>query len=244
MGNFDGFGYSENIPIIEPDVADMKIIATVLIVYLVILLVALAYLVTYYVLQSLSTYTIAKRRGIHHPWLAWIPVANMWTLGSISDQYQYVAKGKVRNRRKILLGLSIAAVAVYVAFYAAEIALAFSAAFSDEVAMMDETAFVLVLLGFWLVVMVLLIVLAIFQWLAFFDLFESCKPDKAPLYLILSILLGVTLPFFVFSCRKKDLGMPPRKAQLPEQPAAPAEPEPQPEVMEAQPEMAEEPTEE
>lgn len=227
---------------------DMEWLSYFLIIYFGILLLVLLYSVLVYVLQSLGTYTIAKRRGIHNPWLAWIPVANMWTLGSISDQYQYVAKGKIRNRRKILLGLCIAAVVICVAFYAAEIALAFSAAFSDEVEMMDETAFVLVLLGFWLAAMVLLIASAIFQWLAFFDLFASCKPDKAPLYLILSILLGVTLPFFVFSCRKKDLGMPPRKSQIPEQsavqPAVPAEPEPQPEIMETQPEVTEEPTEE
>ena len=28
-----------------------------------------------YVLTSLSLYTIAQRRGLHAPWLAWIPVA-------------------------------------------------------------------------------------------------------------------------------------------------------------------------
>ena len=39
-----------------------------------------------YVLWSLGVYTIAKRRGIRKPWLSWIPVGNLWILGSISDQ--------------------------------------------------------------------------------------------------------------------------------------------------------------
>lgn len=56
-----------------------------------------------YVLTALALYTMAKRRGIKHPWLAWIPVADMWLLGTISDQYRYVAKGQVRNSRKTLL---------------------------------------------------------------------------------------------------------------------------------------------
>ena len=63
-------------------------VAVFVIVYLVILLVALGFGMVWYVLQSLGLYTIAERRGIRNPWLAWVPVANMWVLGSISDQYQ------------------------------------------------------------------------------------------------------------------------------------------------------------
>ena len=48
-----------------------------------------------YVLTSLGLYTMAKRRMINHPWLSWVPVANMWILGSLSDQYRYVARGQV-----------------------------------------------------------------------------------------------------------------------------------------------------
>jgi hypothetical protein len=31
-------------------------------------------------------YTIAKRRQINHPWMAWVPVVDMYLLGCISDQ--------------------------------------------------------------------------------------------------------------------------------------------------------------
>lgn len=63
-----------------------------------------------YVLMALGLYTVAKRRGIHKAWLAWIPVANVWLLGCISDQYRQVAKGQVKNRRKLLLTLQIVVV--------------------------------------------------------------------------------------------------------------------------------------
>ena len=43
-----------------------------------------------YVLRALGFYSIAKRRGINHPWMSWIPVLDLWVQGCISDQFQYV----------------------------------------------------------------------------------------------------------------------------------------------------------
>ena len=77
-------------------------------IFLIVYLLALAFSVISYVLGAVGMYRIAKRRGIHHAWLSWIPVGSSWLLGSISDHYQYVVKQKVTKRRKILLILSIA----------------------------------------------------------------------------------------------------------------------------------------
>lgn len=60
-----------------------------------------------YILGSLGFYTIASRRGIKHAWLAWVPVANAWLLGSISDQYQSARLGKRKNKKIALLVLNI-----------------------------------------------------------------------------------------------------------------------------------------
>ena len=60
-----------------------------------------------YVLTSLALYTIANRRGIKNAWLSWVPVINCWIIGSLSDQYRYVVKGEVKNKRKTLLILNI-----------------------------------------------------------------------------------------------------------------------------------------
>ena len=49
-----------------------------------------------YVLTALAFYTVAVRRGLKNAWLAWIPVADAWLVGSISDQYRYVAKGEIK----------------------------------------------------------------------------------------------------------------------------------------------------
>ena len=63
-----------------------------------------------YVLTALALYTIARRRGISNPWLAWLPVADTWLLGSLSDQYRYVARGQEKHKRIWLLALNIAMV--------------------------------------------------------------------------------------------------------------------------------------
>lgn len=244
MGNYDYYDYG--MPPMDSGL-DTEFFSYFMVAYLVIMLLSFVYSVLVYVLQSLGMYTIANRRGIHNPWLAWIPVANVWTLGSISDQYQYVAKGKVRNRRKILLGLNIALIVLMIAFFIVYMVTVFSLieeTMISEPEMMDVIGPLLTILGAFLVLMVVAIIQTVFAYIAYYDLFASCKPDNAVLFLVLGIFFSFLLPYFVFFSRKKDLGMPPRKIQSPElsavQPTAPAEPEPQLEM----PEAAEEPTEE
>ena len=53
-----------------------------------------------YIFSALGLYTIAQRRGLRNSWLAWIPVANVWILGSLSDQYRYVVRNEVRSKRR------------------------------------------------------------------------------------------------------------------------------------------------
>lgn len=60
-----------------------------------------------YVLQAWGMYTIAKRRGIRHAWLAWVPFGSAWILGCISDDYKNRC-GKQQKLRVALLVLSVA----------------------------------------------------------------------------------------------------------------------------------------
>lgn len=197
------------------DAAADGIAGFLLVFVLLYYLLTVGFVILHYVLYSLSTYTIAKRRGIHNPWLAWLPFGSDWILGTISDQYQYLVKGKVRNRRKVLLGLSVGTAAVILPIFAMALVAAFSEAAGMDASEVLWGATVAVIFLGCLVMAVLTIILAVFQWIALYDLYASSDPGNATLYLVLSILLGVTLPFFVFACRKKDLGMPPRKQPQP-----------------------------
>lgn len=174
-----------------------------------------------YVLESLGIYTVAKRRGIRNPWLAWIPVANVWIWGSLSDQYQYVVKNKMTNRRWILVvlsGLTVLFSLVMGGFYVNLIVKIVTNMdtlkyMSEARAMQMVLQPMLGMLGTVMLMAVVAIVNTVFTYIALYDIFASMEPSNAALYLVLSILIGVTLPFFIFCNRKKDGGMPPRRSE-------------------------------
>ncbi len=183
-------------------------------------LVMMAISVAAYVFQSYSIYTIAKRREIKKPWLAWIPVGVLWTIGSISDQYKYVTKREVKSKRKIMLGLSIAMLAVYAVLMIVIIALIASMVGAgmmeiqpDHDMMFQSVGMMLAVLAGSFVTCVLAITLVVFEYIALYDLFQSCDPSNAVAFLIISILFQIALPVLLFVVRKKDLGMPPRKQE-------------------------------
>ena len=181
--------------------------------YLVYFLIMMGISVAIYVLQSLSIYTIAKRRGIQKPWLAWIPVGDMWIRGCISDQYRYVVKGQVKNKRKWLLGLSAAMWAVYVVFFAAFGSFMVAVIEDTHATEMFGVAGFFGMGATFLVMMALCVAITVLQYMALYDLYCSCDPNNAVLYLVLGIFVPICQIIFLFVCRKKDAGMPPRRPQ-------------------------------
>jgi hypothetical protein len=219
--------------------ADMTSDGIMLVFYLVYVLFMLAISVGTYVLQALSLYTIAKRRGIRNPWLSWIPVGNTWILGSISDQYQYVVKGKVRNKRKVLLVVDLVQYILASVLSIVGLAMLFTVVFAAmgpnfepaneaviQQLVMEQIGYFLLLLAAYLVVGALAIAAAVLRYFCLYDLYTSCDPRNSVLYLVLSIFVSVSLPILLFINRKRDDGMPPRK----EQPIQPLEPWQEPQI--------------
>ena len=185
--------------------------------------VALLVCLAVYILQALSLYTIAKRRCIRKPWLAWLPVADYWILGSIADQYRYVAKGQVKNKRKALLTLQIIAAILGIAFsvlmgkfivQAIEYTIYIDTMLYVDTALEIEMAVTFLgMMGVALLLFGISIASAVIQYMADYDLYRSCEPGNAVLYLVLSIFFNITRPIFMILCSKKDGGMPPRKQE-------------------------------
>lgn len=169
-----------------------------------------------YVFSALALYTIAQRRGIRNAWLAWVPVVSVWILGSISDQYRYVVRGEVRSKRKVLLTVSILnavlSIVAFVRLIVTVVMLITSGGHGlDE---MDIIRQVLSSLAFYIPVLILGIVGLVVQIMALYDVYSSCDPANNVLYLVLSVIPGVSQiakPLFLFLCRDRDDGMPPRR---------------------------------
>ena len=175
-----------------------------------------------YVLMAMGLYTLAKERNISGAWLSWVPGLQVWVLGSLSDQYRYVAKGQRTNRRKILLGLKIAGWVVSAIALGLSITGVTRIIFNlfDPTVVVSEEAMLRGLLrwamksiGFAIVLFPITVAGAVFYFMSIYDLYMSCDPHNAVLYLVFSILVGFIRPIFVFLDRNKELGMPPRKPQ-------------------------------
>lgn len=180
--------------------------------------------VAIYVFIALALYTMAKRRGISKAWLAWIPVVNVWILGSLSDQYRYVVRGEVKSKRKALVTLSIIQAVLYLAILVLAIVVIGNVFFGgmnhiSDYEMMNRIAGPLIgLLGTCVAMTGVAIAHAILYYMALYDVYTSCEPRNNVMYLVLSIVPGISTvakPLFLFLCRNKDEGMPPRLQEEP-----------------------------
>ena len=170
-------------------------------IVLVILGIVLVCCLVGWILSSIGLHKVAKRRGIRHAWLAWLPIGSEWILGSVSDQYQHLIQGKVTSRRKILLILSLASVVVCIGYVVFSIV-------ADLLLTGEGTVGgALLAMGIpYLLTLGVSITLMVFYHICNYDFYRSCKPDSAVVFLVLGIFQPICKPFFYFACRKKDLG--------------------------------------
>ena len=180
------------------------------VIYAFMIMLALAL----YVLHAFGLYKLAKKRAVRHAWMAWVPIVGNWILGSVSDQYQYVVKGRIKSSRFVLVILSVLAIAMSVAVVvlSEEVIVSIASKIFFGTGEINTAQ---------LVAMIILAVLCtiarltyrVFSLLAHFDLYRSCTDKHSVVYLVLTIFLCFLEPVFVFVCRNKDEGMPPRKAE-------------------------------
>lgn len=179
------------------------------------MVILLVFSVINYIFQGISMHTIAKRRGIEKPWLAWVPVGNTWLLGCISDQFRYLAYGETTNRRSQLLRRNMI---VLVGSLVVGFLMGFVIGLQESGAMSESTSLVIILLlllGTYGLLAVSVVAMVL-QYRCLFDLYRSCNPSMAVVFLLLSILVGYPQPFLLYACRNKDLGMPPRQTNPPQ----------------------------
>ena len=177
-----------------------------------------------YVLSSMALYTLATRRGIDKAWLSWVPVLNVWIIGSLSDQYRYVVKGQYKSKRKILLILNlvnaVAALILMIVAVGVTVELTTGAIYGvrgNELwnsvlgSALGATGLALTMGG-------ISIAAAVIRYMALYDIYVSMDPANSVLFLVLSIIFNVTEAFFLFFSRNRDDGMPPRR-EAPREPA-------------------------
>ena len=177
-----------------------------------------------YVLSSLAFYSLATRRGIDKAWLSWVPVLNVWIIGSLSDQYRYVVKGQYKSKRKILLILNlvnaVAALILMIVAVGVTVELTTGAIYGMRGNQLWNSVLgsALGAVGLAFTMAGISIAVAVIRYMALYDIYVSMDPANSVLFLVLSIIFNVTEAFFLFFSRNKDDGMPPRR-EAPREPA-------------------------
>ncbi len=130
---------------------------------------------TFYIFGSLGLYTLAKRRGFDNAYLAWIPIASMYLLGSVYDDVNR-RQGKQTNYGIILLAL-----------FGGSIVVTFMSTFIPFLAFLSGPAS---LAG------------AILMYFALYYIYKDYTPNNTVLFLVLSVILGI-VPILLFAIRNK-----------------------------------------
>ena len=129
------------------------------------------------VLTALALWRTARWRGIVRPWLALIPIADLWVLGTLSDRNGKHAPGKGTRMGRNLPIAGAAALA--------------SLLLIDKV---DGMTIVFLGLALWGAFLIMRLV-------ALCKFYEGCAPSDPGMYIALSILFPVLIPLLIFKCR-------------------------------------------
>lgn len=146
----------------------------------------------FYVFFALGLYTMAKRRGLENPWLAWIPVVYLYIIGKLADTYAAKHMNKKTNYAVLLLGLIIGVVVLAIVTVCLSI-------FGGFHMYAIWPVFIVILILF----IAAMIVYAVFYYISLYRIY-NWHSESATVLLVLSILFSVIVPFVLFALRNGD----------------------------------------
>lgn len=192
--------------------SDGTILAVFLIVIMCIFYLAvLGLCIASYVMSSLSLYKIANRRQINNPWLVWLPIGNYWIIGGLADEY-VGHFGQKKKWRKLLMILFLAFIGIYVFFYVGFFIAVITALINfDEFGetMVGVVGFFVAMFAFLIIIFGLAVAWSVCYYICLYKIYKSTIPEKATLYLVLSIFIPFALAVCLFKCRDKGYSIPP-----------------------------------
>lgn len=194
MYNFDYYYPDDSYYNYGSIVEGSGVVAAVLLVVAAVLLVVLAYVAVCYIFNSIGLYTIAKNRGMKNPFLAFIPIANSYYLGKISDDINATMNKKSSNAIWLLV-LNI----IFFVLDFVYIIISALTALTGSYAVMGGIALIYLLL------LAANVTYSVFSYISLYKIFKEYAPENSVLFLVLSILFGINA-FFLFAIRNKKSG--------------------------------------
>lgn len=156
--------------------------------------IGLALGIMFYLFYSIGLSKMGKNRGMTKTFLAFIPIANSWFAGALSDHIN-AANGKRTNHRTTLLILNIISevwAIAYLTVYFQRIFMGPASGVSAE--LLSQMA---------LITDAISIVILVFFSITMYSIFKEYSPRCAVAFLVLSILFSFLNPIFIFAIRNK-----------------------------------------
>ena len=164
------------------------------------LLSSLFIFIVLYIFESIALYTIAKNRGIKNAFLSFIPVAEYYILGKVYDDISATMNKKTgyAARMVVLASFSLASAVFACVFFGMSVVMGYAGGIS--------VPFLILAIPFVLVQIGCTVALLIFTLISLYAVYKEYVPSNAVLFLVLSVIIPVTMPFLLFSIRNKKSG--------------------------------------
>ena len=203
------YGYNSNYYSGTSNVG-MAVVGVVIGMILVYLLI-IGFAIANYVMTSIGLQSIASRRQIKNPWMAWLPFARNYLVGSIADEYDG-RNGFRRKWRVVLLTLSLIVlglvIAMYISIFVSFFSIAFKVGYSNIVEPGD-------IIGLLLAIYIPIIILAMVAMaqsfcyaICIYKIFESTVPEKSIKYLLIYLLVPLGGAICLMRCKDKGYSVP------------------------------------
>lgn len=159
-----------------------------------------------YVLYSLGLMGLGNRLGVKNAWLAWIPVANTYVLGSSADKLEE-KRGLSHKWGKLLLILNIVIVALVFLAYLGLIAFAVFMGIAEasmDYAVAEEYFPVGPFVALYLFLVLAMFAMSVVQFLTFvciYKIFEEIEPKKSIKYFLIYLMVPFGDVYCLFKCK-------------------------------------------
>ena len=165
-------------------------------VYAAVSVLAVAYALFNYVATGVSLFRMMDKTGVPNPWMAWVPFCNSYALGALADNYNLLWEAKPTSYAKKVLAWHIVVTAL-----AQPLILALYAMKPDTAVPTDLW---LLLLGY----VAAGVVYTVFYSISLYKLYRTFAPESAVGLLVLSILVGISVPLILLVLSRREACLP------------------------------------
>lgn len=175
------------------------------VIYVLTIAFALAIGLTVYIVTAVAVTRMGRTTGSEHPYLAWIPVVNVFALGRIADNIRE-REGSGSRLRIVLLVLQIVEIlfslligGVYTSYLLSRIGM------DDSINSFLDAGLSVIgpALALYFALMGVALAYTVVFYVTLYRIYAAYSPDNAVILLVLSIFISVATPFVLLVLSKK-----------------------------------------